>query len=214
MSLVDNGGIFHNNEDKAEVFARAFANISSSDNYTQKFRQHKEDIEQNHSYLFKNYAAATTMSEHLSKNFVHRELRLAITQLKKNTATEADRIAYEFFQQMPALGRDIILRLYNTIWMRRQLPKAWKHAIVLPILKAGKDPQQATSYRPKSLTSAMSKLMERLVTNRLMWYWEKSGILSNVQSGFHEGRSTADQIIRLQDLVTRHQHNKGQIQIS
>jgi len=151
------------------------------------------------------------MSEHLNKDFTQRELRLAITQLKKNTATGDDRIAYEFFQQMPTSGRDVILKFYNAIWNRGRLPKAWKHAVVLPILKVGKDPQQASSYRPISLTSTMSKLMERLVTSRLMWYWEKFGLLNNTQSGFRQGRSTADHITRLQDLVTRHQHNKGHV---
>lgn len=209
--LVDSGRCVITNQEKAEVFARTFAKTSSSDNYSQKFRQHKDDIEQHHAYQFANDAPATAMSEHLNKDFTQRELRLAITQLKKNTATGDDRIAYEFFQQMPTSGRDVILKFYNAIWNRGRLPKAWKHAVVLPILKVGKDPQQASSYRPISLTSTMSKLMERLVTSRLMWYWEKFGLLNNTQSGFRQGRSTADHITRLQDLVTRHQHNKGHV---
>jgi len=53
--------------------------------------------------------------------------------------------------------------------------------------------------------------MERLVTNQLMWYLEKFDLLSNTQSGFRRGRSTGDHIIRFQDLITRHQHNKGYV---
>jgi len=40
------------------------------------------------------------------------------------------------------------------------------------------------------------------VIKRLMWYLEKFDLLSNTQSGFRRGRSTADHIIRLQDLIT------------
>ena len=98
-----------------------------------------------------------------------------------------------------------------SVWLRSRLPTAWKHAIVIPILKSGKDPHRTSSYRPISLTSTLSKLMERLVTNRLMWYLEKFNLLSNTQSGFRRGRSTADHIVRLQDLITRHQHHKGYV---
>ena len=83
------------------------------------------------------------MSDHLNKHFVQQELRLAIFHLKKeygNSLTGYDRIAYEFFHQMPTSGRDIILKLYNAIWSKGQLPKAWKHATILPILQVGKDP--------------------------------------------------------------------------
>ena len=68
-SLVDNGSVVEFDSDKAEVFARAFANVSSSTNYTVEFQRHKNDIEQNHAYLFANDAAVTEMSEHLNKEF-------------------------------------------------------------------------------------------------------------------------------------------------
>jgi len=65
---------------------------------------------------------------------------LAIQQLKENSAPG------EFFRQIPATGRFAILRLFNAIWRRGGLPKAWKHAIVLPMyLKSGKNPHRTSS---------------------------------------------------------------------
>lgn len=87
----------------------------------------------------------------------------------------------------------------------------WKHAIILPVLKTGKDPQKAASYRPISLTSTVSKLMERPVADRLMWYLEKHNLLNNSQSGFRRGRSTVDHIIRLQDEINKHINNKSHV---
>ena len=78
------------------------------------------------------------MSEHLSKEFAHLELNLAIQQLKKNSAPGEDQFTYEFFQRIPETGRFVILRLFNAVWRRGRLPKAWKHAIVIPILKSGR----------------------------------------------------------------------------
>ena len=65
---------------------------------------------------------------------------------------------YAFFHHLPPAGLQLVLLLFNLIWYKGQLPKAWKHAIVLPILKAGKQPNSPSSYRPISLTSALGKL--------------------------------------------------------
>lgn len=210
-SLLDDGNTVTDNNEKAEIFARTFATVSSSSNYSPKFAAYKADVEQNHNHLFENDAPDTDMSKHLNKEFVATELNRAIDQLRKNTAPGDDRIAYEFFQQMPPSGRRAVLFLFNAVWSTGRLPKSWKHAVILPILKPGKDPHQASSYRPISLTSTLSKLMERLVTNRLMWYLEKYNLLSNVQSGFRKGRNAIDHIVRLQDLISRHQKNKGYV---
>lgn len=80
---------------------------------------------------------------------------------------------------------------------------------MLPFPKAGKDPHDASSYRPIALTSTLCKVMERLVANRLVWYLEKHSILTNVQTGFRKNRSTLDQIIRLQDVINRSLRNSG-----
>jgi len=93
--------------------------------------------------------------------------------------------------------------MYNSIWANGQMPKEWRHAIVLPIVKPGKDPHQAKSYRPISLTPTLSKVMERMVANRLSWYLEKGNMINNMQTGFRKNHSTVDQIIRLQDTINR-----------
>lgn len=56
------------------------------------------------------------------------------------------------------------------------------------------------------MTPTLCKIMERLVTNRLLWYLEMH-ILTNVQTGFRKKRSTVDQIIRLQDAINRSLRN-------
>ena len=56
---------------------------------------------------------------------------------------------------------------------------------MIPIFK--KDPKQAASYRPISLTSCVGKTMERVVNQRLKWY------LAPEQAGFRQFRATEDQ---------------------
>ena len=64
---------------------------------------------------------------------------------------------------------------------------------MIPILKEGKDPKKANSYRPVNLTSCVVKTMERIVNERLKWYLETKNLLAPEQAGFRQFRSTEDQ---------------------
>ena len=68
--------------------------------------------------------------------------------------------------QLPFNFRDALLKLYNEAWTTGQIPKAWNHAIIIPILKPNKKKIDPSSYRPISLPP-LCKIMEKLMTNRL-----------------------------------------------
>jgi len=72
---------------------------------------------------------------------------------------------------------------------------------VVPTPKPGKDTSNPTNCRPIALTSCFCKVMERMVNNRLVWYLERNIIISPTQSGFCKGRSTTDQLVRLESFV-------------
>jgi len=59
--------------------------------------------------------------------------------------------------------------LFQKIWERGFVTSLWKKAVVVPILKIGKDPKMTASYRPISLTSNMGKSMERIISIRINW---------------------------------------------
>ena len=62
---------------------------------------------------------------------------------------------------------------------------------MIPILKKGKYPKQAASYRPINLT--IWKTMERVVNQRIKWYLDTNDLLAPEQSGFRQFRATEDQ---------------------
>ena len=64
------------------------------------------------------------------------------------------------------------------------LPGSWKEAIVIPIPKPGKDITNPGNYRPIAITSCICKTMERMVSDRLVWFLEKNKLITTVQSGF------------------------------
>ena len=76
------------------------------------------------------------------------------------------------------------------------VPDAMKLAKVMPIHKA-KSKQLFTNYRPISLLSNMSKILEKVILNRMMAFLVKHDILYNKQLGFRPGHSTTDAIHKL-----------------
>lgn len=152
---------------------------------------------------------ACDRTKDLNEAFSFAELRRAIRESKRNKASGYDNVSYEMLQQLPKTASKTLLKLYNKIWVTGNFPTAWRHAIILPVLKQGKDPKNPTSYCPISLTSTLCKIFEKMVATRLSYHLEKYNMLSDVQSGFRSGRSTIDQIMRLQNAINNHNHNKG-----
>ncbi|KAJ3640529.1 hypothetical protein Zmor_003822 [Zophobas morio] len=69
------------------------------------------------------------------------------------------------------------------------LPPIWLQALITPIYKKG-DKTKAENYRPISLTSICSKVMERIIWNQMFRFLNDQSILSANQHGFLPGRST------------------------
>ena len=90
-----------------------------------------------------------------------------------------------------------LLNIYNHSWNTGTFPAGWKEAIIIPILKKGKDRHSKTSYRHISPLSCLGKTTKRMVNRRLQHHLEKNGLLSPSQSGFKKNRRTEDQVTLL-----------------
>ena len=73
------------------------------------------------------------------------------------------------------------------------VPDAMKLAKVIPIYKS-KSKELFNNYRPISLLSNMSKVLEKVVHNRLYYFLITNSILYDKQYGFRPKRSTIDAI--------------------
>jgi hypothetical protein len=58
--------------------------------------------------------------------------------------------------------------MYVDKWSKRNFPKERRRRAAIPILKPGKKPTIAESYRSISLTSCLCKVLERIVNKRLV----------------------------------------------
>ena len=79
-----------------------------------------------------------------------------------------------------------IFHIFNLSFSTCVVPAQFKIAKVIPIFKAG-DKSSMDNYRPISLLSSFSKILEKLVALRLMSYLNDNDILSKWQFGFRPG---------------------------
>ena len=104
-------------------------------------------------------------------------------------------------KHLPASSLQALLGIFNHIWTTGDFHEDWRLATVIPIPKPGKDPAEPTNYRPIALTSCLCKTLERMINKRLIWYLESFNLLSRYQSGFRAGRSTNDNLVRLETFI-------------
>lgn len=186
------------------MLAKVFYNIHSSNNLSEEARNIREKVKGDNPEITKKCEVTNNC---LSKDFSLYELKRAIMSVKE-TSPGKDEICYSMIGKLSDIALASILKLYNKIWEEGKLPKSWKHSIIVPIVKPGKDRSEATSYRPIALTSNMCKIMERLIVNRLTYEIESKGLFTPYQSGFRKGRTTMDSILCLESEIRKAQTNK------
>ena len=175
---------------KAEHFNRYFASVNRADRLTEEDRSLLAELRQKE----KSPRVNNSLFE---EDFTMMELGQALGKLKLKKAPGLDKVHNEMLRELGPIGKEVLLRLINKTWKTSKVPKAWKTALITPLLKNGKPPGEAKSYRPISLTSCIGKLAERMVNSRLYWYLESTNSLNPHQAGFRKGSCTEDQLFKL-----------------
>jgi hypothetical protein len=67
----------------------------------------------------------------------------------------------------------MLLEIYNQTLSAGTCPESWRDTKVVSILKPGKEPNNAKSYRPISLLSCVRKLFKKMICTRLDYWAEK-----------------------------------------
>ena len=172
--------------DIANALADNFCHNSSSAFSTDAFASVRSKAEKH------NINFSSENAEVYNNSFSLEELQDALRRAH-DTSAGPDEIHYQLLKHLPDASLLLLLNIFNKIWISGDFPSDWRKAIVIPIPKPGKDPNNPTSYRPIALTSCICKTMERMINRRLVWYLESHNLLTNVQCGFRSRRSTVNQ---------------------
>ena len=90
-TLTEGGKEFTRNMEKAELFADTFSQVSSNNNNTEEFRQHKVATSQHYQHLFVNDNESQDNTV-LNSQFMLYELETAIRKARKNSAADDGKI--------------------------------------------------------------------------------------------------------------------------
>ena len=114
--------------------------------------------------------------------FTLAEFHAAVSNLTSSTATGPDKVAYPMLKHLPHSGMDFLLHIFDLSWSSHSFPSIWKTSSIIPIHKMGKPLDSPAFFRPISLTSCVSKLFERIILSRLLFFLESNSNFSSCQA--------------------------------
>ena len=96
---------------------------------------------------------------------------------------------------------DSLVLLFDWSFKIGYVPKIWKQANIVPIPKPDRDHSLCKNHRPISLLSGVGKLLERIITMRLMWYLNENHMLHYSQAGFQSWHNTSELLLRFTESI-------------
>ena len=135
------------------------------------------------------------------------EAEIAVASLKKEKSAGVDNILAELVQAGGETMIDVLTEICNRIWRAGEWPTPWTQSLIITLPKKG-NLQLCQNYRTISLISHWSKVMLKVILNRLKPQAEE--IIAEEQAGFRAGRSTTEQIFNLRILCEKYlQHQQN-----
>ena len=119
-----------------------------------------------------------------------------LLKLKPNKPTGPDLTSARFLKEVATEIAPAITLLFNASLNQGAIPTEWKEAYISPIYKVGKKNDGIPkNYRPISLTSVTSKVLEHIVYSNVMTHLAQLNILPDVQHGFRKRRGCETQLV-------------------
>ena len=181
--LLDKGRLESDNKRKAEILLGQFSSV---------FTKAKEGVMPNVK------KQVDTPLTHI--NITTPGVTKLLNNIKTSKASGPDNIPNMVLKECASELSLAVTCLFQSSIDSGQLPSDWTNANVSPIFKKG-DRHKAENYRPVSLTSVLSKLLEHIVCHSLMQHFEKNEVLTSLNHGFRSGYSTETQLaVTIDDL--------------
>ena len=124
----------------------------------------------------------------------------AIKELSPSSAAGPDGIPSSLLINCaPELAPALRIIFENSL-LHGNVPHQFKQAAIIPVFKSG-DKTSAGNYRPISLTSVMSKILERIIRKQVVSFLTAHGYLNKSQHGFRRGRSCLSALLDVFDNI-------------
>ena len=128
------------------------------------------------------------------------ELKDAFFSIKINKSPGHDEVSFNVIKKCFGELCEPLMHLFNLAIVKIIFPDDLKIAKVTPIYKADNS-SNISNYRPISVLPCFSKMLERIMYNRLQKYLKDQNILYDKQFGFQAGHSTEHAIVQIVDQI-------------
>ena len=119
-----------------------------------------------------------------------------------------DHIPARFLKEFATELSPVMTLIFQASLQQGEIPDDWRQANIAPVFKKG-DRSVAANYRPISLTSVCSKVLEHIIHSQIMKHLDTHQILTDQQHGFRKKRSCESQLIlTVQDLASAIEMNR------
>lgn len=122
------------------------------------------------------------------------ELKETIKEIKNKLSSGIDDMSVKVFEILPDCTLAVLVTAINESFSTGVFPAELKKAIVIPLHKGG-EADDPTNFRPISLLSTLSKIIEKLVKKRMIKFLDEHNILNKNQFGFQNSKNTSDAIL-------------------
>ena len=146
-------------------------------------------------------AKCPSTNQQRQPQYPQEEVEAAVKWLKTGKSAEVDNIPSQLVQAGGEAMIDMLLIICTKIWRTGEWPTPWTQSLIITLLKKG-NPQICQNYPTISLISHPSKVMLRILLNRLKPQVEE--IIKEEQAGFRAGKSKTEQIFNLTILCEKY----------
>jgi hypothetical protein len=131
-----------------------------------------------------------------------------INNLEPKSSGDIDGISNKMLKFVKFEIATPLVHMFNLSLSTGIFPSKLKMSRTVPIFKSG-DPQKCDNYRPISLLSNISKVLEKAVAERLMNHLKYNNLINENQFGFQPGISTVHHLTKLTNYVAKELNNKN-----
>ena len=118
-----------------------------------------------------------------------------LNNMDPNKSSGNDNLPAKLLKMSAIIIKTPLTKLFNMSLSQGIFPTSWKEAIIYPIFKKKGSTSDPTNYRPISLLPCISKILEKIVFQKIYQHLTENSLLSEKQSGYRPKRSTQIQLI-------------------
>ena len=183
--LKSKGSLHSDGKSKAEILLSQFSSVFTRDSDSTSLPTVSRNIRDSIADL------------HIQEEGVLKLLR----NLNINKASGPDSLPNRILKDCALELAPAVTAIFQSSIDSGQLPDDWTNANIAPVFKKG-DRHLPENYRPVSLTSVLSKLLEHIVCKHMLVHLEKHKVLTSLNHGFRSGFSCETQLaVTIDDFV-------------